>query len=415
MSKRDYTGIPIPSVIDPPESMQMTLCIPKNRDHMTAFFGALYELTMWNSWEQNGTTQGKEVAAVWWRYYLSWQREMNDIECEDGMSNCCTEPAITRRINPETGLIEQSTNNGATWTPIPNGLQSIIVQPIPPVTSGVAATKCDAATNLAGQIDVWITQVSNDFDTASSLVEFGLAVIGAIIGAVLVVVTGGGLAPVEAMLLAAMGAAFAAAWGAGKAVFDAYWSVEIRDQILCSAYCNISADGSFTDADFSAFFTDLNVNLPPSPAKMLFLGFLSSVGKEGLNAMAASGMSADSDCGDCPCSTCVDKFHIYNIGGGVEGGVIIDAGDNFVTVRSQLFGARNSLCISTGDAGKCCALVSTEVVEGTYTDYIDGIACGFPPVVGNLQFNINITQQHNTFAAFHDGGSAFAIKFTFAE
>ena len=30
-------GIPIPDVIDPPESMSMTLCIPKNRDHMSAF------------------------------------------------------------------------------------------------------------------------------------------------------------------------------------------------------------------------------------------------------------------------------------------------------------------------------------------------------------------------------------------
>ena len=60
-------GIPIPDVIDPPESMRVTLCIPKNRDHSAAFFGALYQLTIWSSWQENGTTDGRDLAAVWWR------------------------------------------------------------------------------------------------------------------------------------------------------------------------------------------------------------------------------------------------------------------------------------------------------------------------------------------------------------
>ena len=361
-------GIPIPDVIDPPESMEMTLCIPKNRDHMSAFFGALYQLTVWNSWQQDGTQHGKELAAVWWRYYLSWNRVMSDIDCEDGMGNCCTEPAIIRRVNPTTGNVEQSTNGGTTWTPAAGGIQSVIVMPVPPVTSGVAATKCDAATNVSGQVQVWIDQVSNDFTTATSLLEFGVAVLVAILAAVLVVLSAGALTPLEALVLPTIGAALAAAWGAGKAVFDAYWTTEIKDKILCAAFCNIGADGSFTEAQFSAFWNEINAELPPSPAKMLFMGFLSSVGVAGLNAMAASGMAADADCSDCTeCPTCDSTSFdaaIWVDGVRTPVGTIVDVGTDFITIRSYDRGdGQQAMFISAIDGVTCC-MFTAEFIGG---------------------------------------------------
>lgn len=294
-------GIPIPDVIDPPESMEVTICIPKNKDHMVAFWGALYELTIWDSWEQEPMHYGKDLAAVWWRYYLSWDRTMSDIDCEDGMAQCCVEPSVINRINPITGLVETSTNNGGSWSPAPGGFPSVIVQPIPPVTSGVAGTKCDAATNVAGQVDIWIAQVSNDFTTATSLLEFGAAVILAVVTAVLAIISAGTLTALELLFFATVGAGLTAAWNAGKAVFDAYWVTDVTDAILCAAYCHISDDGSYTDAQFSAFWNEINSELPASPAKMLFMGFLSSIGASGLNAMAASGIAADADCASCSC------------------------------------------------------------------------------------------------------------------
>lgn len=351
-------GIPIPDVIDPPESMEMTLCIPKNRDHMVAFFGALYQLTIWNSWEQDGTQHGKELAAVWWRYYLSWERVMNDNLCEDDMGNCCTEPAITKRVNPTTGQMEQSTNNGQTWTPLAGGFPSIIVQPVPPVTSGVAATKCDAATNVSGQVQVWIDQVSNDFTTAVSLLEFGQAVILAIAGAVLTVLTAGALAPLEALYIAAIGAALVAAWGAGKAVFDAYWTTDIKDKIFCDAFCNIGEDGSFTDIQFSGFWNDVNHHIPPSPAKMLFMGFLSSVGKEGLNAMAASGTSADGDCADCDCvEGCNNTWSVFASTPNYFG-IIVHQTPTYVIVKTDVINTNGIYYtyLTSVDNSHCCVI-----------------------------------------------------------
>ena len=367
-------GWELPDVIDPPESMRVMICIPKNVTHMKAFWGALYELTFWDNWQPDPEHKGTLVARVWYRYFLSWQRSMSELEeCEGDMSQCCVPPAITVRIDPETGVIVQSTDGGNTWTPQPNGLPSVIVQPIPPVTSGVAATKCDAATNVAGQVDVWIDQVSNDFTTATTLLEFGQAVILAIVGAVLVVITGGGLAPLEALILAALGAALAAAWGAGKAVFDAYWTTDVKDAILCAAYCNIGEDGSYTDAQFSAFWNNVNSDLPPSPAKMLFMGFLSSVGKAGLNAMAASGMSADADCSDCSC-TCTAALGFDT--GGYATVLSVDEDTCTVVLQSVEDPTNPSRSVIGFNFGAGCAIVTINSNDNPSLGTVGWFVCG---------------------------------------
>ena len=414
MAKTFGDGIPIPNVIDPPESMRMTLCIPKNRDHMSAFFGALYQLTLWDSWQEDDAHNGAELAKVWWRYYLSWDRVMSDLDCEDGMNDCCVEPAITRRVNPVTGNLEQSVNGGATWTPAAGGVQSMIVQPVPPVTSGVAGTKCDAATNVAGQVDVWIDQVSNDFTTATTILEFATAVLVAILAAVFAALSLGALTAAEALVIPTIMAACTAAFGAGKAAFDAYWTTEVKDAILCAAYCNIGDDGSFTAMQFSTFWGKVNSDLPPSPAKMLFMGFLSSVGKEGLNAMAASGMAADSDCADCDCfDDCASTWEIFGDDPTHFHGTIDERGEGYIIASS---GSGGYLLIRTPNKDACCLITSIENISGR-TDLSPGWTdCGVEPVEGAPQhggifgygsYCVNYFQQQ--------APGIFTIKLTFEE
>src|SRR5437868_390967 len=68
-------------------------------------------------------------------------------ECD--MSICC-EPAIyIYRQNPDTGRAERSSDFGTSWTPDPADPVYHTTQQIPPVTSGVSSTKCDAATNFS--------------------------------------------------------------------------------------------------------------------------------------------------------------------------------------------------------------------------------------------------------------------------
>jgi len=386
-------NFPIPAVIDPPKQC-LCIQIPNHPDWKAVISGLLFELTYWFNWERTGDMSGAECAAVWKLVY-------NSIDWSD-MSCCCDTPAIIVRVNATTGNVEQSDDGGLTWQTQPGGLPSVIVQPIPPVTSGVAATKCDAATNVSVQVGVWIDQVSNDFTTAVSLLEFGVAVLEAILIAVVTILSAGTLTAVEALVLPTIAAALFAAWGAGKTVFDAYWSTEVRDAILCAVFEHIGDDGSFTDEQFSATWSQINVDIPASAPKMLFMGFLSSVGAAGLNAMAATGTSADSDCSDCE-ATCWDKFTII-------AGTLVSVVGNVVTIESEFVSPYHNINISTGDPDECCYML-IPTTDG-YTSTINWIGCGDPIDGDHLHFGMVGPETVNTINLFQTSGS-FTATYTF--
>jgi hypothetical protein len=396
-----------------PENIHAPLCcleiqVPDDPTWKSVVQGLLYELQYWFNWQRDEAKSGKECAAVWKEVYnaIDW----NLMACKN--NDCCQEPAIIKRINPDTGNVEQSTDGGVTWTPAPGGIQSVIVQPVPPVTSGVAANKCDAAANVAGQVDVWIDQVSTDFTTAVNLTEFGIAVLEAILIAVLAILTLGALTPLEALVLPTLGAALGAAWTAGKAAFDDYWTDDIKQQILCAAYCNIGADGSFTDAQFSAFWHEINGELPAGPPKMLFMGFLSSVGFTGLNAMAASGVSADADCSDCvACLECTDKFVLY-----YDTGTDLSRHEGYIeitSVESALTGSQ-SVAITTNNADNCCYVLQTTDQDGNPVGGLNAyVPCGTAIPAFGAAFGhsgINCTILVNTVLYYSNNHEVFTIR-----
>jgi len=367
-------NFPIPAVIDPPKQC-LQIMIPNHPDWKAVLSGLLFELSYWFNWERTGDTSGAQCAAVWKEVY-------NSIDWSD-MSCCCEPPAIIVRINATTGNVEQSSDGGTTWTPQPGGLPSLIVQPVPPVTSGVAGTKCDAATNVRVQVEEWVSHVSDDFTTAVSLLEFGVAVLEAILIAVVTILSAGTLTAVEALVLPTIAAALFAAWGAGKTVFDDYWTTENFDIVLCAVFCFIGDDGSFTDAQFSGAWTQINANLPPSPAKMLFMGFLSSVGVAGLNAMAATGTSADADCSDCiECLECVELWSVF----GAAHGTITDVTPEYVEVLASDGGNGNFYVIlKTPNADACCMVDHVERVGGGDFGLHGWTDCGQTQVEGAPQ------------------------------
>lgn len=284
----------------PPTTYCRRLLIPNSPEWIGTVTGALMDLIYPSAWKQTTGISVEEAADRAREMFNLYLNSGNNGDCGD--MTCCDDIAMIYRVNPSSGNVEQSTNNGSTWTPAAGGFQSVIVEPIPPVTSGVAVNKCDAATNLYDQVLLWIDQVSGNFDTATTLISFAEGVLIAIVAALVLILSAGALTPIQALVLPTIGAALTAAWSAGKAAFDAYWTTERKDAIRCAAVCNIGENGSFTDAQFSAFWNQCNGDLTPSPAKMLFMGFLSSVGRQGLNAMAATGNNSGADCSDCNCT-----------------------------------------------------------------------------------------------------------------
>jgi len=408
-------NFPIPAVINPPRCC-LTIEIPDHPDWKAVISGLLMQPAYWFNWERTGDTSGAQCAAVWKDVYNSI--DWNLMACNGG-GNCCVPPAITIHINPTTGLPEQSSDGGTTWTPAAGGLQSVIVEPVPAVDSGVAATKCDAATNLAGQVDVWIAQVETDFDTAITLLEFAVGVLEAILAAVVTILSLGTLTAVEAAVLPLLGAALFAVWGAGKAAFSSYWNVGVKDDILCAAYCTIGDNGAFTDGQFTEFWQRCNNQLPVGPAKMLFLGFLSSVGRQGVNAMAATGMSADADCDDCDCETdCeTDNWDILTYSG-VPIGSILARGSNWLIVEGSShpdFGTPWNVMIQTPDNNLCCIPISVEWLTGDHDDEnLFGVDCGAARWPGSPTgaFDMGVAELNTVFFR-KDAGSNFTAKITF--
>lgn len=58
-------GYRLPQVINPDEHICVTVRVPKDLNHIIAFWGALGELGYWWNWERDEQKRGREVAAVW--------------------------------------------------------------------------------------------------------------------------------------------------------------------------------------------------------------------------------------------------------------------------------------------------------------------------------------------------------------
>lgn len=419
MANREGEGIPIPNVIDPPESFAVTLCIPKNTDHVAAFFGALYELTIWTSWQRNGTNEGKQVADVWWRYFLSWNQSITDQECEDGMSTCCKDAIILHRIDPNTGRPQVSYDNGGTWETDPNDIQNQIQLYPAPVTEGGSSTKCDAATNASEHFNELIDATHNNLSTAATVFELAVAVAAAVLALFLIFVSAGTLtAPVTAVATAIWGAA-TGVFALGIEAYDAYWTTDKKDAVLCALFCNIGENGQFTEAQYQDFRSKVHEQLPSSPALDIIMTSINAGGATGLSQMASYGNAAEADCASCDCDiTCnADLWSIVSFSG-TPIGSILSRGDNWIIVQGSShpdFGTPWNAMIQTAANDDCCTPNTVEWLTGDHDDEnLFGVTCGAARWPGSPNGPVDLgVGEYNTIYLRKDAGSNFTAKITF--
>jgi hypothetical protein len=312
--------------------------------------------------------------------------------CED-MTNCCLDLYIIQRVNVDTGNVEISIDGGTTWQPAPGSLPTKIIEPAPPVTSGTSATKCDAATNAMEQVQGWIDHVTLAFDIAAGLVDFAIAVASAILDAILLILSEGALTAAEAQIIAIITGAITAIWEGGKAIFADYWTPEIKDDILCSLYCTIGEDGHFTDAQFAAFRQKISAKLPGGAAKALFLGFIGSVGRQGLNAMAASGNSALADCAHCACDDdCASSWASADISNRTWGKIVArDSVAGSIDIESDLLATDSFYyCVIKTPTDMDCCIFDHSIGNPTPDDGTGAawVECGVTQDLSHLTFGI---------------------------
>lgn len=371
-------GIPIPDVIDPPDSMAYTLCIPKNMDHRAAFFGALYQLTMWNTWQNDGTTHGKEVAAVWMRYWLSWNRNFSEIDCEDGMAKCCTPNPELKRIDPVTERPQISYDGGVTWQASPDDTQSQITLLPPIVRSGSPSTKCDAATNAIQHINELITATGENLSTAADILSLAVAVAETALGLFLIIVSAGSLTAPVIGLATAIWAAATGVFNLGIDGYNAYWTTDKQDAIFCAIVCNIGDNGQFTEAQYQAFRAKVKAVLPASPAFDIVMTAINAGGAQGLSQMASYGSWATADCDSCACSEgCTQVWNISEPNPGDVLGVITSQDDNQILAQTTnpQGGSGYYIYMDDGGLSNCC-YVTVEVLTSSSSVAFSWQLCG---------------------------------------
>jgi len=364
MAQRNREGWSIPDVIDPPESMRVEICIPKNVTHMKAFWGALWELTFWNNWEPDAAHSGTLVAHVWERYYLSWQRQMNELPDCEGNVNCCEPLPVLHRIDPVTGYPQVSYDNGETWKSDPNSIQSQITVLPPLVHEGSTSTKCDAATNASEHVNELITATGENLETASTVFALAVGIAEAILALFLILISAGTLAAPVTAVATAIWAAATSLFNLGISAYNAYWTVDKQDAILCALYCNIGDNGQFTEEQYQSFRAKVKGQLPASPALDIVMTSINAGGAVGLSQMASYGNAAEADCSSCSCS-CDPTSWTVTVLDGVPVGTILSYGTNYVIVRSvahpSFGGLTGEISIQTNDDNVCCQILPENI------------------------------------------------------
>jgi hypothetical protein len=391
----DRPNFPIPDVIDPPRTC-LCIEIPDTDQHKQIIAGLLWELTQWFNWQRDPpTNSGKALAQV-------YREVFNSIDWSD-MSCCCNQtiPVLTR-IDPTNQYnVQISYDNGATWVDDPNQPRFTITVLTPPVTSGVSATKCDAASNALQHIKDTVAKESDDMASGATIIDLALLITAYLVG--LWIAPEVTIPTITPILLAAISAIFAL----GHDDFVAYWTSDVYDKILCAMYCNIQEDGSFTDAGSAAAVAKMQSDMPASPAKDWLLGILKVGGTKGLNNFAAYGSSADSDCSSCdPCENPCD-YSAWNVW--IAGGTLDTRSETHITVIATDGGDGHWYAsVTSGNKDTCCC------VDVNYTGTPPGtqgyIPCGTVIDPGNLNFAFSGHPSANTIA--FKGDASYSVIVT---
>ena len=266
-------------------------CISINEQWASHILALLDMLDQWDTWE--GTNEEIDAARVQVNEFIACFMESSMCCCND---NQTTPQVIIHQVTPE-GVMQVSYDGGVTWQQDPQDPRVTGYALPPPVTAGVSATKCDAATNGIEHLHDLIAEVSAGFSIAQTLT--GLAAV--IASAIAAFFFGPEVIP---GFYAVITAVAAAAFGVGKDAFDAAFTNTVWDAMTCILYCNIEDNGQFTQSGFDTVLAQIPEKITDSIASFQLHDIIRGLGLLGLNNICSYGNAADSDCASCGCESC---------------------------------------------------------------------------------------------------------------
>lgn len=256
------------------------------------------------------------------------------------MSNCCDQPPLQFRFDPETGAYQVSTDGGATWADAPQyDPRETSTVNLPPSAFGFDTTKCQNADSMVK----FIQQEMIDSIAADAAISAILGVVGT---AILSLATGGTLLFFSGLLDAVVSGIFAF----GIVAWQAAFTTGVIDDFRCAIFNNMDSDDSIDDAGVTALLAYINSHFTGIVVPTLY-GYVNGMGRVGCtNAIRSNRGDPDADCSACE-DGCASAFM-------VTFGTEIGRTASTVSVAAA-FNAPDGVYhaqISTGDMDVCCTV-----------------------------------------------------------
>ena len=386
-----------------------TVCIEINVEWIPILLGAIQPLKYPEYW--SGTLDENRGARK--DFGILLDQIMRAEDC--GMTRCCEDTIYITRIDPDTGRLQRSSDDGVTWTTDPNDLLNHTIKMTPIVRPTTGGTKCDAATNFLEHFNDIITGQSENIGTAITVFDLAAAVAGIIIDVIVAIGTGGAGLPWVVALETALFAAASAAFAEGKTAFDDYWTNENKDLVLCAAFCTIGDNGQFSQTQWEDFKHKVRLTLPAGAALDFTMTAVNAGGYVGGSNMASYGAAADADCSACDCGTCVvDNWHLgtWQSGSFVPLGTEVSRDSTSITAASVDRGDGSQwIYVSSTGSSVCCDL-SWDILTGSVSANA-GIPCGTDHDISNaIPYGLTPSNNVNTFG--QGSSTPFTAKITFS-
>lgn len=366
--RQKKAGFLLPSPVDGWPLMDVCLKIPDAPEYRRAFVGHLYQLGLWASWEKSylpGDTRAKEAGQIW-RDVLN---KYLDMGCEMGC--CCPQPNGTR-FNAD-GSSSVTYDGGETWVPNPDDPRVNVPQLPPPTTPPGNDTKCKAANNVLAQMKDAQAAFAAQLGTGLTLLQLALALAGVV---ALVFFTAGAAAFLVPILLELA----AGIIGLSGAAYNALFTTPVWDFVLCTVYCNMADDGSFSQSNFNTIMAKFDSSFSGNLA-LTFSGILGGWQLVGLQNAARIPSTSNLDCSACDCGGCNASWSVF---GGAHG-VILSRTDEYIEVQASDGGNGNFyIILKTPNTFTCCTVLMVDTTVGSFTLH-GWTDCGQPQVEGAPQ------------------------------
>lgn len=324
----------------------------------------------------------------------------------------CGGSGLPSRVNSD-GKFQVSYDGGTTWVYAPE-LDPRTNATLPPPVTGASADekRCKAANNVVRQLKDLQVGWSNNLGTGLTIVQLALALAAA---AATIIFSGGTLAPILIPALIGLASAIV---GTGKEAYDALFTSDVWDFVLCQLYCEAEPDGTFTSTGYNNVLANLDSHFSGNLA-LSFSSALAAWQVTGLNS-AARIPSTDS----LDCSACVDCIGCAADGwlsGRFDGATwrdqseyIVEIGADYMIIDAFNRGDHWVVDVTSISDTLCCGVVH-EVLSGQWFGDVVWRVCGTGRESNGAPITINDTEaQAQTYRAWLSN-TAFRMKVTFIE